>query len=404
MKDFVFRSIQHRRRLPSARFRGAVPLSGRGRRRPRRARGALARGVGGPRLPPDRRGARQPCRRRRPACAPRAQPGASATAPRSSPHEGRRLHRRGRQRGRPARGSPRPGAGRGGRARPRPLCGPESRRRAAARGPLSGASGLRRATSRGSRCRDGRGLRRAGHGLEARRPRLRPGRRRRHGRPRAVHERCVARVPDRLDEREAAAVPEAFITAHDAVVARRACARARRCSYTAPPAASGRPRCRSASRRAPASSRSCARTAAERRCARSVPSRSGTRASPPRSWSDRGAGADVVLELVGAPHFPGNLEALAPKGRIVIVGVGAGHEVDVPLLALMGKRATLRGTVLRARPLEEKGTAVTGVRARGRSGTRHRTDAPARRLRLPAPRRSTRPSIGSPAPASSARC
>ncbi len=71
-----------------------------------------------------------------------------------------------------------------------------------------------------------------------------------------------------------------------------------------------------------------------------------------------GRGADVILELVGAPHFPGNLEALAPKGRIVIVGVGGGQEITLPLLTLMQRRATIRGTVLRARPLEEKGTVV----------------------------------------------
>ncbi len=71
-----------------------------------------------------------------------------------------------------------------------------------------------------------------------------------------------------------------------------------------------------------------------------------------------GAGADVVVELVGAPHFPGNLEALARRGRIVVVGVGAGHVAEVPLLVLMQKRASLRGTVLRPRSLEEKAAAV----------------------------------------------
>jgi NADPH:quinone reductase-like Zn-dependent oxidoreductase len=70
------------------------------------------------------------------------------------------------------------------------------------------------------------------------------------------------------------------------------------------------------------------------------------------------AAPDVVLELVGAPHVPANLEALAPKGRIVVVGVGAGHEVSLSLLALMQRRASIRGTVLRSRPLEEKAAAV----------------------------------------------
>jgi NADPH:quinone reductase-like Zn-dependent oxidoreductase len=71
-----------------------------------------------------------------------------------------------------------------------------------------------------------------------------------------------------------------------------------------------------------------------------------------------GRGADVILELVGAPHFPANLDAVAVRGRMIVVGVGAGTDVGVNLLRMMQKRATLRGTVLRARPIEEKGAAV----------------------------------------------
>src|SRR5258705_489307 len=63
---------------------------------------------------------------------------------------------------------------------------------------------------------------------------------------------------------------------------------------------------------------------------------------------------DVVLELLGAPNLPGDLQALSTGGRIVVIGVGAGFKADVNLLALMGKRATLRASTLRARPLEEK--------------------------------------------------
>ena len=71
-----------------------------------------------------------------------------------------------------------------------------------------------------------------------------------------------------------------------------------------------------------------------------------------------GRGVDVILELVGAPHFPGNLDALALKGRIAIVGVGAGQNVDMPLMRLMQRRASIRGTVLRSRSLEDKGQAI----------------------------------------------
>jgi NADPH:quinone reductase-like Zn-dependent oxidoreductase len=65
-----------------------------------------------------------------------------------------------------------------------------------------------------------------------------------------------------------------------------------------------------------------------------------------------------VLELVGAPNLDRNLDALALKGRIVIVGTGAGDSAPIALRKLMGKRARLLGTHLRMRPLEEKAAAV----------------------------------------------
>jgi putative PIG3 family NAD(P)H quinone oxidoreductase len=63
---------------------------------------------------------------------------------------------------------------------------------------------------------------------------------------------------------------------------------------------------------------------------------------------------DVVLELVGAPNLAADVRALATDGRIVVIGVGAGARAELSLLDLMAKRATLRASTLRARPLEEK--------------------------------------------------
>jgi NADPH2:quinone reductase len=63
---------------------------------------------------------------------------------------------------------------------------------------------------------------------------------------------------------------------------------------------------------------------------------------------------DVVLELVGAPNLPGDVQALAETGRIVVIGIGAGAKAEVNLGALMGKRATLRASHLRNRSPEEK--------------------------------------------------
>ena len=67
---------------------------------------------------------------------------------------------------------------------------------------------------------------------------------------------------------------------------------------------------------------------------------------------------DVVLELVGAPNLGGNLKALATGGRIAVIGVGGGFKGELNLLALMGKRARIHGSTLRARPLEEKAIAM----------------------------------------------
>jgi NADPH2:quinone reductase len=63
---------------------------------------------------------------------------------------------------------------------------------------------------------------------------------------------------------------------------------------------------------------------------------------------------DVILELVGAVNLAGNLEAISTGGRIVIIGVGGGARAELDLLAVMGKRARISGSTLRARPLEEK--------------------------------------------------
>jgi len=174
-----------------------------------------------------------------------------------------------------------------------------------------------------------------------------------------VHERALARVPARLADREAAAVAEAFITAHDAICTQ---AGLRPSEHLLVHGAAGGvgsaavqiglrmgARVLGGVRSSPGSELVASLGATpidDARFAEAVLDHTG------------GVGADVILELVGAPHFPGNLDALAAKGRIVVVGVGAGQDVQLPLLRLMQKRVTLLGTVLRARPLEEKATAV----------------------------------------------
>lgn len=87
-------------------------------------------------------------------------------------------------------------------------------------------------------------------------------------------------------------------------------------------------------------------------------------------WPDRvleltgGRGVDVVLDLVGAPYVAGNLAVLATGARWIVVGVTGGRTAPVDLRALMTRRATVRGTVLRARPLAEKAALAAAFRRR----------------------------------------
>jgi NADPH:quinone reductase-like Zn-dependent oxidoreductase len=67
-----------------------------------------------------------------------------------------------------------------------------------------------------------------------------------------------------------------------------------------------------------------------------------------------GRGVDVVLDLVGGPFLEGNLKALAPRGRMVIVGLTAGRTASLDMGLVLNKRLTLVGTAMRSRTLEEK--------------------------------------------------
>jgi len=75
------------------------------------------------------------------------------------------------------------------------------------------------------------------------------------------------------------------------------------------------------------------------------------------AWTG-GNGVDVVLDLVGAAYLEANLKALAMKGRMIQVGTTSGSRAMLDFGVMMSKRLTVRGTVLRARSIEEKATAI----------------------------------------------
>ncbi|MDX6376938.1 MAG: NADPH:quinone reductase [Gaiellaceae bacterium] len=168
----------------------------------------------------------------------------------------------------------------------------------------------------------------------------------------AVHERCVTRVPESLSDLEAAAVPEAFITAHDAIRTRGRLAMGETLLVHG---ANGGVGTAGVQIGVAAGARVVGVVRSEESAA--LVRELGAEPVADESFADE-VRADVILELVGAPHFPANLTALNPRGRIVVVGVGAGSKVELDLGAMMGRRAELHGTVLRARSLEDKALAV----------------------------------------------
>ncbi|MBT2542815.1 NAD(P)H-quinone oxidoreductase [Streptomyces sp. ISL-44] len=75
-----------------------------------------------------------------------------------------------------------------------------------------------------------------------------------------------------------------------------------------------------------------------------------------------GAGADVILDIMGAKYLSRNVEALAVNGRLAIIGLQGGVKAELNLGALLSKRAAITATSLRARPREEKAAIVAAVR------------------------------------------
>jgi NADPH:quinone reductase-like Zn-dependent oxidoreductase len=74
-------------------------------------------------------------------------------------------------------------------------------------------------------------------------------------------------------------------------------------------------------------------------------------------WTN-GQGVNVVLDLVGAAYFEANLKSLAKKGRMLLVGTTSGSKATMEFGLVMSKRLRLIGTVLRGRPVAEKAAAT----------------------------------------------
>lgn len=171
-----------------------------------------------------------------------------------------------------------------------------------------------------------------------------------------VHERHLLPVPDGVPWEAAGGFPEAFTTAHDALFTQAELQLGERvCIH----GAAGGVGVTAVQLAAAAGAHVTATVRDEGRRAQ-VATLGAHEVIAPDDL-DRAGPFDVVLELIGAPNLPGDLRALATGGRIAVIGVGAGAKAEVNLLELMGKRARIHGSTLRARSLEDKADAARRV-------------------------------------------
>lgn len=173
-----------------------------------------------------------------------------------------------------------------------------------------------------------------------------------------VNHRTLARIPDNLTFVEAAAVPEAFVTAYDAMVSQGGLRSGEWVLIHAVGSGVGTAAvqiCRALGARCIGTSRTKDKIdrAMELGMHRGIIMEKGDFADQVKTIVG-GDGVNLVLELVGGSYVVEDLECIANQGRIILVGLLAGAKVEVNLGAILRKRVLVKGTTLRARPLEEK--------------------------------------------------
>jgi NADPH:quinone reductase len=177
-----------------------------------------------------------------------------------------------------------------------------------------------------------------------------------------THERMAVPIPANLGFEEAAAVPEVFLTAHDALETQAGLRPGERVLIHAVGSGVGSAACQLAHVMG-CTVFGTARTASKLERAAgygldvAIDTSNQDFSEVVRDQTD-GAGVDVVLDLIGASALAGNLDALTTCGRLVLVGLLGGGTATLDLSVLLRKRIHVVGTTLRARPLEEK-IAVT---------------------------------------------
>jgi putative PIG3 family NAD(P)H quinone oxidoreductase len=171
-----------------------------------------------------------------------------------------------------------------------------------------------------------------------------------------VHEDTCIPVPENLKLMEAAAIPEVFLTAYDAL-SQGGFASSSKVLIHAIGSGVGTAALQLVTEQgamAIGTSRSASKLerASEIGLAHSILVEDGNFAKQAKSISEDGV--DIILDFVGAAYLKENIKALAPKGRLIMIGLLGGAKAELPLGLVLAKRLTLIGTVLRNRSLPEK--------------------------------------------------
>jgi putative PIG3 family NAD(P)H quinone oxidoreductase len=163
-----------------------------------------------------------------------------------------------------------------------------------------------------------------------------------------VHERVIMPVPEGLSWPEAGGTPEVFTTAHDALFTQAQLLSGEHLLVHGGAGGVG-----TAAIQLGVAVGARVTATVRNPDLRGQVAELGAEVIEPDGFGEHGP-YDVILELVGAPNLAENVNSLHTRGRIVVIGIGAGAKGDLNLGALMGKRGRIHASTLRARPLEEK--------------------------------------------------
>jgi NADPH2:quinone reductase len=175
----------------------------------------------------------------------------------------------------------------------------------------------------------------------------------------AAPQRALMRIPDGMSWAEAAAVPNVFVTAHDALVTNAAAKAGESVMVTAAPSGVGTAAIQIARHVGANPVLATTRTPAKAAALRALGAHEVVDTRDAGKWVDAvmratgGRGVDVIIDHVGGPMLADNIQVLALKARLVSVGRNAGRVGDCDLDEIARKRASIIGVTFRTRTPEE---------------------------------------------------